>query len=87
MTNEKRLASTEYLKNEREARDKIKNQKEIKKKFELMSKRLKTLEGAPSYPEENKESSASDLGVIKTAQRDIEFEVGIQNRRLDCPKL
>lgn len=30
MTNEKRLASTEYLKNEREARDKIKNQKVIK---------------------------------------------------------
>ena len=52
-----------------------------------MSKRLKTLEGAPSYPEENKENSASDLGVIKTAPRDIEFEVGIQNRRLDCPKL
>ena len=87
MTNEMRLASTEYLKNEREARDKIKNQKEIKKKFELMSKHLKTLEVAPSYPEENKENSASDLGVIKTAQRDIEFEVGIQNRRLDCPKL
>ena len=87
MTNEKRLASTEYLKNEREARDKIKNQKEIKKKFELMSKHLKTLEGAPSYPEENKENSSSDLGVIKTAPRDIEFEVGLQNRRLDCPKL
>ena len=52
-----------------------------------MSKRLKTLDGAPSYPEENKENSAFDLGVIKSAPRDIEFEVGIQNRRLDCPKL
>lgn len=51
-----------------------------------MSERLKTM-GMPTLTEENKENSTTDLGVIKTAPRDFEFEVGMQNRRLDCPKM
>jgi len=51
-----------------------------------MFERLKTM-GMPTLAEENKDNSITDLGVIKTAPRDFEFEVGMQSKRLDCPRM
>lgn len=52
-----------------------------------MSERLRNM-GMPTLdPNTNKDDSDDDAGAIKGAPRDYEFEVGMIDTRLECPKL
>lgn len=51
-----------------------------------MSERLKSM-GMPTLQEENKDNSDTEVGAKQSAPRDFEFEVGMQNRRMDSPRL